>query len=191
MRQEPGRREHGASIGPRSFVGQCGSFEAEVHQMRGLAIVLVTAGLISAASAEVVGEVGTDWTGNDIVIEAVNDPDVEGVTCHLSYFSRSILDRLSQGNWFEDPSNSAVSCRQTGPITIGDIDLDTDGEEIFTGSRSLIFKKLAIRRIYDAKSNALIYLSHTRQIQQGSAKMDLSTVPLFADEVTWLNGRPE
>jgi CreA protein len=116
---------------------------------------------------------------------------VEGVTCHLSYFSRSILDRLSQGNWFEDPSNSAVSCRQTGPITVGDIDLDEDGEEIFTGSRSLIFKKLAIRRIYDTKNDTLVYLSHTRQIQQGSAKMDLSTIPPFADQVTWLNGRPE
>ena len=154
----------------------------------GLALALL---LASPAAAEQVGEIGTDWTGNDIVIEAVNDPDVEGVTCHLSYFSRSIIDRLSQGNWFEDPSNSAVSCRQTGPIKVGDIDLDEDGEEIFTGSRSLVFKKLAIRRIYDAENDALIYLSHTRQIQQGSAKMDMSTIPLFADEVTWLNGRPE
>ena len=87
----------------------------------------------SLAAADVIGKVGTDWTGNDIVIEAINDPNVEGVTCYVSYFSRSIIDRLSQGNWFEDPSNSAISCRQTGPIRIGDIETDEDGEEIFTG----------------------------------------------------------
>jgi CreA protein len=32
----------------------------------------------SAVSADVVGEIGVDWLGNDIVIEAVEDPDVKG-----------------------------------------------------------------------------------------------------------------
>ena len=76
----------------------------------------------TAASAEVVGKVGVDWVGNDIIVEAVPDPKVQGVTCHVAYFSRSVLDRLSQGNWFEDPSYSAIDCTQTGPITVGDID---------------------------------------------------------------------
>ena len=55
------------------------------------------------AFADAVGKVGVDWVGNDIVIEAVSDPKVQGVTCHLAYFDRSIIDRLSNGNWFEDP----------------------------------------------------------------------------------------
>ena len=55
-----------------------------------------------------VGSVGVDWTGNDITIEAVADPDVDGVVCHLAFFNRSIIDRLQQGNWFEDPSYSAI-----------------------------------------------------------------------------------
>ena len=33
--------------------------------------------------------------------QAVADPDVQGVTCHLAYFDRSVIDRLQQGNWFE------------------------------------------------------------------------------------------
>ncbi len=33
------------------------------------------------AAADVVGKIGTDWTGNDIVIEAIRDPKVDGVTC--------------------------------------------------------------------------------------------------------------
>jgi len=41
------------------------------------------------ALAEEVGSVGVDWIGNDIVIEALADPDVAGVTCHLAYFERS------------------------------------------------------------------------------------------------------
>ena len=83
------------------------------------------AGLAAAAPAlaQQVGEVGVDWLGNDIIIEAVKDPEVEGVTCHVSYFERGVVDRLQKGNWFEDPSDSAISCRQTGPIKIGDIDL--------------------------------------------------------------------
>lgn len=56
------------------------------------------------AQAEEIGRVGVDWVGNDIIIEAIADPKVQGVTCHVAYFDRSIYDRLTQGNWFEDPS---------------------------------------------------------------------------------------
>ncbi|WP_262265990.1 CreA family protein [Microvirga yunnanensis] len=142
------------------------------------------------AQAEVVGKVRTDWVGNDIVIEAIQDPKVQGVTCHLTYFERSLIDRLQQGNWFEDPSNSAIACQTTGPVAIGNIDLDRAGEEVFTESRSLIFKKLVVNRIYDRQNNALIYLAHTRQVQQGSAKMSISTVPLYNMQATWTKGRP-
>ena len=78
-------------------------------------------------SAQEVGEVGVDWTGNDIIIEAVTDPKVQGITCHVSYFERGVIDRLRKGDWFEDPSDSSIACRQTGPITIGDINLSKEG----------------------------------------------------------------
>ena len=122
-----------------------------------------------------------DWTGNDIVIEAVADPKVQGVTCHVSYFDRSVIDRLRQGNWFEDPSNNAIACRQTGPITLGDIVRGPDGEEVFNESRSLIFKSLVVRRIFDEANQTLIYLAHGSQVVEGSAKMSISTVPLYKD----------
>jgi CreA protein len=136
-------------------------------------------GMQAFASAEEVGEVGVDWLGNDIIIEAVKDPDVEGVTCHLAYFERGLVDRLQKGNWFEDPSNASIACRQTGAITIGDIERGKGGEEIFRNRRSLIFKKLVVKRVYDEANNTLIYISHAREIQDGSAKMSISTVPLF------------
>ena len=140
-----------------------------------LAVLALTA---SPAMAEKVAEVGVDWVGNDIVVEAIQDPKVQGVTCHLAYFSRSVVDRLSQGNWFEDPSNSAIECAQTGPITLGDISKSEDGEDVFSESRSLIFKSLRVKRIYDEKNQVLIYLAHANELSEGSAKMSISTVPV-------------
>lgn len=146
--------------------------------------------LAACGDSREVGNVGVDWTGNDIAIEALADPEVDGVVCHLAYFNRSFIDRVSQGNWFEDPSYSALDCSVTGPITIGNINTKAGGEEIFREGRSLIWKSLRVSRIYDASSNSLIYLGHAREIQQGSGKMSLSVIPLAAESVTWTDGAP-
>jgi CreA protein len=152
------------------------------------AVLAVT--LAACGDRREVGNVGVDWTGNDISIDAVADPQVDGVVCHLAYFNRSFLDRLSQGNWFEDPSYSALDCSVTGPITIGNINTRAGGEEIFKEGRSLIWKSLRVTRVYDQANNALIYLAHAREIQQGSGKMSLSVIPLSTEQVTWRNGAP-
>lgn len=152
------------------------------------AVLAVSAG---ATSAEVVGKVGVDWIGNDIVVEAVSDPEVKGVTCHVTYFDRSFIDRFKNGNWFEDPSNNSISCRQTGPIEIDDIDLSRDGSEVFREGMSLIWKTLVVNRIYDKKNDTLIYLAHSRELTNGSAKMSISTVPLYGQSVVWKNGKPQ
>lgn len=132
--------------------------------------------------AEEVGRVGVDWVGNDVVIEAIKDPEVPGVTCHLAYFSRSVLDRLSQGNWFEDPSNSAIQCTRTGPIDVNAL-TPGEGENVFSEGRSLVFKSLRVQRIYDADNRVLVYLAHANQVSEGSAKMSMATVPLTADDI--------
>lgn len=131
--------------------------------------------------AEEVGKVGVDWVGNDIIIEAIADPKVEGVTCHLAYFERSLFDRLQQGNWFEDPSYSAVDCTRTGPIRIGDIDTGEDGETVFSERQSLILKSLRVTRVLDRKNRTLIYLAHASEVTQGSGKMSISAIPLPAE----------
>lgn len=145
----------------------------------------------SPALAQEVGEVGVDWLGNDIIVEAFKDPQVDGVTCHVSYFDRGLIDRLQKGNWFEDPSDSSIACRQTGPITVRDIDLGKGGEEVFNQGISLIWKQRVVNRIYDKTNDTLIYLSHSRQVQDGSAKMSISTVPLYGQTVTWTKGKPQ
>lgn len=154
------------------------------------AVMLVWAGVTASARADEVGSFTNDWTGNGLVVEAVADPDVQGVTCHIVSFSRGVIDRLRKGNWFEDPSNTSLACRQTGPIVIGRIDTSRHGEEVFSERKSLIFKSIAVRRLYDAANDTLVYVIYSRQVKDASAKMAISTVPLYGTNATWTNGRP-
>jgi catabolite regulation protein CreA len=78
-----------------------------------------------------VGEFSNDLLGNEIMIEARHDPAIPNVVCHMAYFDRSVLDRLRQGNRFENPSNSAVSCQRIGPVSLAGVPLTRAGEEIF------------------------------------------------------------
>lgn len=158
--------------------------------MRPIALLALAPLLTAPCFAEEVGGFSNDWTGNGIVVEAVPDPKVQGVTCHLTYFDRSVIDRLSKGNWFEDPSNSSIACRQTAPIVVGDIETGKKGEEVFSERRSLIFKSIAVRRIYDKKNDTLIYVAYSRQVKDASAKMSVSTVALFAANPTWTGKKP-
>jgi CreA protein len=154
------------------------------------AFALALALLLATPSfAEEVGQIATDWTGNDIIVDAIQDPKIQGITCHLTYFERGLIDRLRKGNWFQDPSNSSIACRQTGPITVGDIETGKKGEEVFREGLSLVFKSLVVRRIFDKANNTLVYVAHSRRIQEGSAKMSVSTVPLYNAQVTWANAR--
>ena len=42
-----------------------------------------------------------------------------------------------------------------------------------------------MRRIYDEANQTLVYVVYSRQVQEGSAKMAISTVPLHGAEATW------
>jgi CreA protein len=148
-----------------------------------LSAFFVLAACGGAGQHEEVGEFKNDLVGNEIKLEALKDPKVDGVTCHLSYFDRGVWDRVAKGNWFENPSNSSIACRQTGPIAIGAIDLDKSGEEVFSQQQSLIFKQLAVRRIYDAANKTLIYVAYSRKPVEGSAKMSISTIALYGQNV--------
>lgn len=82
------------------------------------------------ASAESIGEVSTvfKWVGpNDkIVVEAFDDPKVEGVTCYLS---RAKTGGVKGGfGLAEDRAEASIACRQVGPVRfVGQL---KDGEEV-------------------------------------------------------------
>src|ERR1700724_1616826 len=129
-----------------------------IRQLALLAFFCLSASL---SRADEVGRFSNDWTGNGIVVEAVADPKIAGVTCHLVHFDRSVIDRLRKGNWFENPSNSGISCQQTGPIVIGKIATGAKGEEVFSERMSLLLKCSAVRRIYDKTTDTLIYVAYS------------------------------
>lgn len=160
-----------------------------------IAPVLVSLLFLSACGrggdGEEVGEFKNDLYGNEIKVQALKDPKVSGVTCHLTYFDRGVWDRVAKGNWFEDPSNSSIACRQTGPIRIGRIDTGKDGELVFSQRQSLVFKHIGVRRVYDADNETLMYIVYSRKPIEGSAKMNLSTVALYGQDVDWTEGTPQ
>jgi len=146
-------------------------------------LVALAAGVSACGRSDrEVGAFSNDLLGNEITIEAVRDPKIPGIVCHLAYFDRSFLDRMRQGNWFENPSNSAVSCQRAGAIALSEVDLGRSGEEIFSQQQSLLFKRLAVRRIVDLENNSLIYVVHSRELIEGSAKVSLSSISLTESE---------
>lgn len=149
------------------------------------------AGLIALALAlagcgprsQEVGEFSNDLLGNEVKVDALADPGVPGVVCHVAHFDRGLWDRLGKGNWFEDPSNTSISCFRAGPIDLSRIRDGKAGQEVFNQRQSLFFKSVAVRRIFDRQNKVLLYVSHSRELVEGSAKMSLSTVPLTDEDL--------
>jgi len=145
--------------------------------MKAICLVLPLILLLGCDSNEV-GDVSLGlFTTKDIKLDAFTDPVVTGVTCHVS----SIEANLD----FADPSDSAIACRQTGPISaqmIAAIDKSASGEVLFSKSKSIFFKSMKIRRIFDAQHQTLMYVSYSTKETSGSFKHSLSTVPLWGTE---------
>ncbi|WP_217519752.1 CreA family protein [Vibrio metschnikovii] len=139
-----------------------------------LKVVLVTA-LLAGCSDSEVGDVSLGvFTLKNIKVSNLDDEKIPGVTCHIA----SIKADFS----LSDPSDSSISCRQTGDITpemIATIDKSKSGEVVFKQSKSIFFKSMKVRRIYDADNQTLLYLSYTTKETDGSFKHSLSTVPLW------------
>ena len=141
----------------------------------------------AAASAEEIGSVRTKFKvigANDtIVIEAFDDPDIPGATCYLSRAKRGgISGTLGLA---EDTSDASLSCRQTGPIILPEKVRSgkADSEKVFRKSTSLLFKTMQVVRFYDKKRNALVYLTYSNKIIDGSPKNSISTIPI----IQWRN----
>jgi len=134
--------------------------------------------LVSASSAEEIGSVDTKFKvlGPDhkIVIEAFDDPKIEGITCYLSRSKKGGLKGMV--GLAEETSDAALSCRQVGPIR--QLDELKEGERVFSESRSLVFKKLQVVRFFDKKRQTYVYLAYSDRVIEGSPQNAISTVPV-------------
>jgi CreA protein len=131
-----------------------------------------------AALAEPIGNVNTvfKWIGPDhkIVVEAHDDPGVPGVTC---YVSRAKTGGISGAvGLAEDKAEASIACRQTGPISFPRP--IPRQEEMFSERLSLVFKKLRVVRMVDAKRNTLVYLTYSDRLIEGSPQNSVTAVPV-------------
>lgn len=139
----------------------------------GLGMIVGAAGL---ARAEEVGEVTTAikilGANHKIVVEAFDDPKVEGVSCFISR-ARTGGIRGSLGI-AEDTSDASINCQQTGPVRFRE-EL-RDGEEVFSQRASILFKRIQVVRFRDESRNALVYLTYSDKLIDGSPKNSVSAV---------------
>ncbi|WP_044872186.1 CreA family protein [Pseudomonas sp. LFM046] len=142
-------------------------------------LVAALAALPLLVAAEEVGSVSTvfKWVGpNDkIVVEAFDDPKVEGVTCYLS---RAKTGGVKGGlGLAEDRAEASIACRQVGQIRFnGEL---KDGEEVFKERTSLVFKTMQVVRFFDRKRNTLVYLVYSDRIIEGSPQNAVTAIPIL------------
>ena len=129
-----------------------------------------------AARADSIGEVDTVFIliGPDhkIVVDAYDDPGVNGVTC---YVSRAKTGGIKGAfGLAEDKAEASIACRQVGPISFPK---PLRGqEEMFSERISLVFKKLRVVRMVDPKRNTLVYLTYSDRVIEGSPQNSVTAV---------------
>ena len=135
----------------------------------------------ACSRAEDIGSVSTNFriTGSDkIVVEAFDDPLVQGVTCYVSRArTGGIKGTLGVA---EDVSEAAVACRQVGNIAFTKPLPQQD--DMFTQRMSLVFKTLHIVRVVDTRRNVLVYLTYSDKVISGSPKNSVTAVPIPAGQ---------
>ncbi|QQX88483.1 CreA family protein [Cupriavidus necator] len=136
----------------------------------------------SGAYAEEIGSVSTNFrmTGSDkVVIEAYDDPQVDGVTCYVSRArTGGIKGQLGMA---EDPPEASIACRQVGTIAFkGPI---RQQDNVFSERMSILFKALHVVRAVDRKRNTLVYLTYSDRIVSGSPQNSVTAVPVPAGTV--------
>ena len=146
-----------------------------------IGILMIT--IATGAGAEEIGAVDTAFKliGPDhkVVVEAFDDPSVQGVAC---YVSRAKTGGISGAfGLAKDPSRFSVACRQVGPIRF--LEAIPKQEEVFSQGASFIFKHVRVVRIVDPKRNALTYLTYSDRIIEGSPDNAITAVAVLDQKI--------
>jgi CreA protein len=151
------------------------------HAVLVVLFALALFGVGTELMAEPIGEVDTAFhliKDDKISVEAFDDPLVHGVTC---YVSRARTGGMSGAvGLAEDKNEASIACRQVGPISFaGPL---ARQEDIFTASMSVLFKRLHVVRMVDAKRGALVYLTYSDRLVDGSPKNAVTAVALGPEQ---------
>ncbi len=138
----------------------------------------VAAGLGGSATAEQIGEVTTAFkilgANHRIVVEVFDDPKIEGISC---YVSRARTGGISGSlGLAEDTADASIACRQVGPVKFrGEL---VEGEEVFGRRASILFKRVQVVRFHDEARDALVYLTYSDRLIDGSPQNSISAVAI-------------
>ena len=150
---------------------------AGLRRLAAAGLLGLAAGAVLAAG-EKIGTVDTAFKligrDHDILVEAYDDPAVQGVTC---YVSRARTGGIK--GWLglaEDRAEASIACRQTGPIAFPK-PLPKQ-EEVFSERMSILFKRLRIVRMVDPARNVLVYLTYSEKLIDGSPQNSVTAVPV-------------
>jgi CreA protein len=144
---------------------------------------LLAASVAAAAAAEEIGSVDTEFKliGPDhkVVVEAFDDPDVEGVACYVSRAKTGgIKGALGLA---EDPARFSVACRQVGAIRFRR-PLPRQAQ-VFREGASLVWKHVRVVRIVDARRNTLTYLTYSDRLIEGSPDNAITAVAVLDQKI--------
>ena len=160
---------------------------------------LATAGLLAlptlrpAAAAEeetksvpdrIIGEIPASGLvfRDYLKVSRFDDPKVQGVKLYVSDFQLPMTERLASGDPFSDPASTAVTCVKTGPVKLDPtVETSSQGEEVFSQARSLLFKSVKARRPH----------GHKRAVPDGGATPGPPLGPATASEGSGVPSAPE
>lgn len=134
-----------------------------------------------SAQAQEIGAVDTAFKllgpNHKVVVEAFDDPEVKGVTCYVSSSKTGgLTGALGMAS---ERSEASIACRQVGPIELSaKVKATPKGAEVFSESRSILFKKMRVVRMLDPQRNVLLYLVYFDKLIDGSPKNSLTAVPI-------------
>lgn len=116
-------------------------------------------------------------TGCDhIVVQAVTDPKIDGVTCYWTIARKGGI--TGAVGLATDPNEASLACRQTGPIRIKE-KFAKKGENIAKTSQNWnSFNTMQVVRMCDPVGNSLIYTVYSDELLNGFPRNSVSAIAI-------------
>ncbi len=150
------------------------STTALTHGLVSLACAaLIACAPLSPASASNNQRVVAEMSGSGFFlkdtlrIEAFNDPHVAGVQLYISDFKKPLTEKMVSGNVFADPTLAGLTCSSRARVVVQpEASVSSEGEEVFSEARSLLFKSLKVRRVLDKEGQSVVYVLYSQKLDK-------------------------
>ncbi|QIW16840.1 hypothetical protein A4G20_02975 [Pasteurellaceae bacterium RH1A] len=143
-------------------------------------LALLASSLAGAAETRVIGSVDTNFKllGRDdhIEIATFNDEKIPNVSCYISYAKKGGLKGAI--GIATDSSDASIHCISNSPVDQALFDKLPQKERVWRKRSDLFFKTMQVVRFKDAQNKALVYLTYSDKLVDGSPKNAITVVPI-------------